>query len=261
MALNRDKGISVEHYSGQSKIHDRGEGGLSGVIRSILQKQGAVVVDAASITALTDSSTGTDNSTVGAISSPAVADVSGGTTGVLATGAGSIDTSADTVMNAYNALLQQANLVYAEVGAGDVAEGPGTATLPTVAAVDQVLAANTTDNDSLDFVTFTQIRNELLDAQATVISNVNRCRRIVGLAEITVAAGGGLSQATVYPGDGVPVTALTNGAAIAGGVTSVLKTAADAMLVELADNIAYFATSMDEVTGVVATTAIGYYAD
>jgi len=261
MALNRDKGISVEHFSGASKVHSRADGGLSGVIRSLLQKQGAVVVDAASITALTDNSTGTDNSTIGVVSSPAVADVSGGTTGVLATGAGSIDTSADTLMNAYATLTEQANLVYAELGAGDVLEGPGTAGGGTIAAVDQVLAANTTDNDSLDFEVFTSIRNELLNAQATVISNVNRCSRAVGLAEITVAAGAGSGQGTIYPGDAIPATALTNGAAVTGGVTSVLKSTSDAMLVELADNVAYLATTLDLVTNVVATTAIGYFAD
>ncbi len=262
MALNRDKGISDEHFSGASKVHSREDGGLAPVVRSILQKQGAVVVDGASIANLTDNSAGTDNSTVGVVASPVVSDVSGGTTGVLATGAGSLDTSADTIMNAYAVILERINAVYAELGAGSVGVGPGTiAVSGTIAAIDVVVTANSTDNDSLSFDSFTAIRNDLLNAQATLISNLNRCRRAVGLAEITVAAGAGSAQGAIASGDDLGTTAISNGAAIAGGVTSVLKTEVDAMLVDLQDNVAYFATTLDEVTDVDATSPIGYFAD
>ena len=214
-------------------------------------------MDAASITAITDNSGGSDNSAVGVAAAPVETDVSGGTTGVLSS---SFDTSADTVMVSFATVLEQANLVLAEIGAGSVGEGPETGGGGTIAALDVSVANNTNDTDAMSFESFSAASVDILDAQATVIAILDRCRKAVGLAVLVVDSGGGSGQGEIASGEDIGTAAIANGAADDDAVNGILATEVDAWLVDLQDNIAYFATVLDEVTNVAADLPITHYA-
>lgn len=187
-------------------------------------------------------------------------DLTGLTTGVTIA---SLDTAADTVMDAYATLAGQVNLVLAEVGGDSIDVGPGTDGSGTIGAIDDSAAANTVDTDATTFASAQAVRGDLEDAQYTVIEAVNVCRRSVGLADVPITGRQGVasrpdSGAGRINGEIEQGLDINQGAAIENAVVTDATTIAsavllaewDAMVDVLADNVALLADQLDAVTNI-----------
>jgi len=190
-------------------------------------------------------------------------DLTGLTTGVTAASA---NAAADTVMDAYATLVERANLVLAELDAGAAAEGPGTAGGGTIAAIDDTATANTDDTDAASFDSVRAVRQDLEDSQRTVVDLVNVCRRAVGLGPVPEAGVVGqrssASASAPVPADaegagrstkgrllsGHDLVAISDAANVDPPTAAVLLAEWDAFVDHLADNVAFLADQLDEVT-------------
>ncbi len=270
MALNRNRILTADAFTGAGKVHSKETAGLSDVVREIVIKQAATRISVENITALTDSSAGTASGDIELVVIPLEVNVDGLTTGVdFAT----VDASVDDIMDAYAVILEQANLVLSELGLGSVGEGPGTIAMSgTIAAVDILVDPNDDDDDSWDYTNAKTIFTELLDRQATVIKTVDIMLEAVGLPVNGQDAGAGFAQGTVlhsgtigspsgFSSVDIGTTAMTNATTVTGGtISTVTEVAVELALAIFANNIAELADQVDLVTNVVATTELNYVA-
>lgn len=171
-------------------------------------------------------------------------DVTGDTTGVTKA---SLNTAADTVMNAYATLMGRINSVRTVLGMGSLNDGPGTDGAGTIAAVDDTASANTTDDDAADYASAVAVLDDLDDALNTVVTALSQVRVAVGLATVPVLGN--------LPGDVEQGLDINQGAAIVdatdgtdSAASAVLLAEWDAALDVHSDNIAYLADLLDEVT-------------
>lgn len=184
-----DRVITRKQYDSAKHVHesaDRNES-LVAAVRRVSQKLAATDVAAASISSLTDNSGGTAGVVYATEDSGVLADndLTGLTTGVTAA---SLNTAADTVMNAYATLVEQANLVIDEIWGTsadfEADEGPGTAGSGTIAVIDDSASANSNNTDAATTVSARAVQRDLLHAQATVIHLIDDLREAVGLARV-----------------------------------------------------------------------------
>lgn len=189
---------------------------------------------------------------------PPVADTSsaGGAT------AASINTSADTLADAYAVLLTRINKARTLFGLGTVDDGPGTvATEGTIAAIDVDVAAASGDS-SASQASVAKMFGDLLHLQRHVVDALNEVVNAVGGAGM--AAFGGLAKYTGVPqiGAGKPeganltlnfltgTSAISDAATVAAGTsatTGVTEAAIETALVVLQKNVAELADMVDGV--------------
>lgn len=263
MARSTNNKVTANSFSGLGKVFQASDGGVGPALKAILIKLAGDQLATANLTGLTDSSGGTDGTTVAAIVFPTENDLESLTTGVSAASA---NTAADSVMNAYATIMARVNAARALLGMGSLQIGPGTDGAGTIAAVDDTAAANTTDTDAADLASVTVILNELLDAQKAVHYAIDEVKAAVGLAPLVVAAGAvsqGTVSATLNVRDGTnPGAAITNATVTTATTiqTAPLLTEWDAAIDVLSDNIAYFATSIDLATDLDGSEAMTHFA-
>lgn len=182
---------------------------------------------------------------------PAEADVSGGTTGCTAA---SVNTSMDTVADAQATLAGRVNAVLAvSAQAGSVSDGQGTDGAGTISAIDKDVAANTNDTDSVAYAGLRTVFDELLANQKALVLLITKLRRAVGLSDVPVTRAG--SNQGSQPVGFDLVATLTNTVSSADAVSSATEAAVEAALNDLADNVAFLADQLDEVTAVTGGSA------
>lgn len=185
MPKNFDRVVSAQHFVSAKRVHedaDRREDSLARIVRKLLQRDARTAVAAGSIAVLIDSSGGTAGAIYQSVADLTETDNTSTTNGVLAA---SLDTSADTVMNAYREILNKCTLVLdTALGLGTVDEGPGGAPNTTIEAIDATIAANTGDGDAVTFVSANAVVADLLHTQRHCINAVDDARESVGLARI-----------------------------------------------------------------------------
>lgn len=205
-------------------------------------------------TAVTFSDNGTGTHTIVAlkpVAVPAEADVSGGTTGCTAA---SVNTSMDTVADAQATLAGRVNALLALCAqAGSIDDGQGTDGAGTIAAIDVDVAANTNDTDSVAYAGLRTVFDELLANQKALLLVVNKLRRAVGLADADVSPAGS-NQGSQPRGFDLTAT-LTNTVSSADAVSSATEAAVEAALQDLADNVAFLADRVDEVSSIAGAAA------
>ena len=193
MPKNLDNSFGINHLVGSARVYEKGQEprSLSRHIRNLLQKDARNRVRKSNVAPMTDSSGGTaavqyEQSDSGVL---AANDLEGLTTGITSA---SLNTAADTVMNAYAVILERLNdAIFASLGAGAADEGPGTiATSGTIAAIDDTAANNGDDTDAASAVSARAVQADLLHAQSLVIKAIDDARVMVGLAR-QVPAGPG----------------------------------------------------------------------
>lgn len=245
MARDLSKGVGPSHFTGVRNVFGKGDdgGSLAGVVREHLRHSACVKIAAAAPAALTDSSGQTAGANLLAITVPVSVSIAGGTTGILNT---SLDTSLLTISAAYKELRTKVNQITALVGGGTFDVGTGAAANDIIEAIDVSVAANTTDNDSASFVAWRAAFNTLLDHQIRVAISIDDVRARVGLAPMAKATP---TQGTI-DNDLSLVAYDTTIDAIAGGLTSVTKTATDAILVLFGKNINLMATNLNAVRAI-----------
>ncbi len=258
MAIDRNRRVNYLHFTGGAKQYDRGTHGLTNAVRTLLQHAFRDQIIEANPAAMTDNSAGVAGAAIVAIPAITENDLETLTTGALATG---VDTAADTVMTAYATILEQLNdTVFALTGLGTVSEGPETGGTGTIAAVDDTIAPNTSDTDAVDFDSMTDIINDLKAAQHFVINATNLARRACGLGDVPVTPSP--TEGTVPAEDFTAMVFSTGTAAIANAVVTTatssgtiasapLETEIEALLDVFADNIAFLAVKVNEVTDVL----------
>lgn len=202
---------------------------------------------AGTVVDITDTGTGNHAmQAVGVAPRASAADVTDLTTSCTAA---TVDTSADTVMDAMAVLMERVNLIRVLLSAGSLDVGPGTiAASGTVAAFDVDVAVNSSNTTGTTFASWRAIEDDLLAAQRTLVDAINEVRAMVGLAGVPVAGEIG----------GTPEVGLdiNQGAAIANAVTTTattianaaLETEVEAFLAVLQDNAALFCDLLDDVT-------------
>lgn len=242
MAVDRDTRVTARAFRGDADVFN---GPLARHLRKSLQHAARSVLVDASITALTDNSGGSAGADVADIVVPPVFDSSsaGGATPA------SVDIAADTYMNAYATLAEQCNLVRAELQGDSQPEGPGTPGSGTIAALTQTVSAASGDS-SASQASVAQVFTDLLDSQRTITAGINELREAVGLAAVPTESSP--AQGGVNDGLDLP-SPISDAAAVAAGTsatTGVAKAAIDTALGLLADNIAFLADQLDEVTNV-----------
>lgn len=185
MAKNFDREVRIDHFRAGARVHDVREGSLADGFTKFLQDNARKQVAKSNVVALTDNSGGAAGvvyaqSDSGVLSSN---DLTGFTTGVTAA---SLNTAADTVMNAYAVLAERLNdAVFTPVGAGSLDEGPGTiAASGTVAVIDDTADMNTDDTDAASAVSARAVQRDLLHAQRTLMLAIDDARAMVGLARL-----------------------------------------------------------------------------
>ena len=251
-SINRNKVVRPGHFSGVSRVHSAGDGGLGQAVRQILVQQARNCIAASPPTDLTDNSGGTAGSDFAAVTRPSEADLTGLTTGVTAT---SLNTAADTVMNAYAVILDNLNDVSAVLGLPAVGEGPGTiAVADTIAVIDDSASANTGNTDSCTFASGSAVIDDLLNWQATVVGVLHTLQDAVGLTRTAWGTGASV-QGTAFAGFDGGTTAISNGANGADATSTFLLTQWDALVDVLSDNVALIADKADLIKDVTADAA------
>ena len=171
-------------------------------------------------------------------------DLTGLTTGFTIA---SWDTSVDEVFTAYATLQDRVNQFLRGIGAGTLADGPGTSGGATIASIDVDIAVNTNDTDATNLASANSAVTELLNSQKTLIDSINIARTAVGLARVP--------RTDVLVGTSDLTDGINSGAAATNGVvtdattiqTAPLEADAEIILVGLADNVAFLADQLDAV--------------
>lgn len=237
MAVDRAGRVPRSRFTGHSGV---GTGPLAQAVRTLLIKQAALHLDVVGTAGLTDTSGGTPGASVKAEAIPALADVtsSGGFTPA------SFNTARNNLRTAWATLIERCNLVRAALGMGSADDGPGTPGGGTIAAITVTLSAGT----GASAASWKSARAAILglqDFQRTVIANINECRAAVGLAACTEEASvGGFSD------DALTIPTVPDVATSATGADGMTLAAAQVVLNEMKDNVAFFADRLDEVTGI-----------
>lgn len=252
MATNRAGQLLPGNFAGSRRLFARGPLGLFGLVVDMLREAARTAARRLALSAMTDSSGGTSGGTVGTVTVPPVADTSasGGLTPA------SFNTIADTIANAYATLVERANLVRAVLGMGSAPTGPGTPGGGTVGAIAVAVSAASGDS-SASQSTVALVFASLLNAQATARRNVDEILAAVGMTLTTAAS----EQGTI-DGDLLTLPALADAAVVSAGTsatTGVAKTAVDAQLVILRNNVAYLTAKLSPAT-VAPTGALASYA-
>jgi hypothetical protein len=185
--------FGINHLVGASHVYEKGQedGALGRHIRNLLQKDARDRVRKSNAAPLVDNGGGTaavqyEQSDSGVL---AASDLTGLTDGVTAA---SLNTAADTVMDALAVILERLNdAVFGPLGAGSADEGPGTiAASGTVAVIDDSASAQGDNTDAASAASARPVQNDLLHAQKLVIHAIDDARVMVGLAR-QVPAGPG----------------------------------------------------------------------
>ncbi len=180
-------------------------------------------------------------------------DLTGLTTGATAA---SINIGADTVMDAYATVVEQINKVRAELGMGSLGTGPGALGAGTIAVIDDTVAANGGNTDAASYASVIPVFNDLLTMQSTVAAAVNEIRMACGLAKVE-----GPQKFVGKVRKGLDLAAISDAANHANPpVAAVLLAHVDAALDVLADNVAFLASRVDNVTAVADDMALLHYA-
>ncbi len=174
-------------------------------------------------------------------------DLTGLTTGLTSA---SLNTAADTVMDAYATLIGRVNSVRVPLGMGSLDDGPGTDGTGTVSAIDDTAAANSNNTDAATVASARTVLGDLLDAERTVVAAVNEVRAAVGLSEVTLfGTHGGDIEVGLDVNQGA---AIENAADGADATAAALLAEWDAAVDNLADNVALLVEKLDEATAQAA---------
>lgn len=199
---------------------------------------------------------------------------------VLGTTFGAANTVYDTIANAHSTLANRLNLVLAQINAGSMDDGQGTDGAGTIAAIDQTVGTDNTDeDDALVIADAIIVEAELRNNEATLVNAIERARSAVGLVTtptgLTLRNDFGVARASTFPGkpthavvdasetEGDLTATLTNAVA-SDATTSVLGVAElefDEHTESFAGNVALFAILIDEITASTGTkvTEISVY--
>ena len=197
---------------------------------------------------------------LGAIGQPValVSDDGAGDTDSFTAASG--NTSFDLVMTAYATLVERAVIAAASIGAGTINDGPGSGGSGTIAAIDVDVAANSSDTTGTTFASAETIVTELLNGQKTVADYISVLRFAVGLGRVPEANNVlGAVDAVGVNGAGADITNAVTTTAVT-ILVSATEAGIEALLVVLADNIAFLADQLDEVTDIAVNAALGAYA-
>jgi len=242
MAVNRSGRVKTNVFAGFANIVGTVGLGLYAIVKTILQELARSQVRRLGLPPLVDSSGGTAGAAIAAVTVPPVADTSSSGGATVA----SVNTAADTVMDAFAVIVTRANKARAVLGMGSAPTGPGTvATAGTIAVVDDSVSA-ASGNNSASQATVALMFADLLSRQRVVVANVDEIRAAVGLDAVPIT---GTVQGDDADLDGLTMDAITNAAAVAAGTsatTGVALSAIDAQLDILSDNIALLADLLDE---------------
>ncbi len=182
-----DHTIPSNHFTGQKNLHQNAEereNVLGALLRAIGQRFAQEDVDAASISALTDSSGGTAGVNYEEADSLAWSnnDITGFTTGVQSS---ALNTAADTFTAAYRELAEKINEIWDEIDpTSQMDVGPGAATDGTIDAVTVAVTANTGNTDAATWATARAVQEDLLHQQRTVIHTLDDALESVGLDRV-----------------------------------------------------------------------------
>jgi hypothetical protein len=206
-----------------------GANSVSAILRAIVQTQAAQSLNAAVVTDLVDSSTGTAASTVAL---PANVQATAQSGSNLATKA-ALEAAFATVLNGMGEVLAKANTMGTAIGLPVIVDGSGAAVVDgTIAAITKTVAGATT---GAQVAQTNEVINGLNDYLVTIAARVNELCAAVGVKTVKLS-GAGREQS--------PVSAKGLGTGTAAATTAVSKASADALLVVYANAVATLAAKL-----------------
>ena len=170
------------------------------------------------------------------------------------------DTSFDTLMDAYAVLEDYIDAGLLAIGAGTLDPGPGTvAVAGTVAAIDQDVAANSSNTTGVTFASVLAIVTEIENSQKTLIDAINILRVAIGLAVVPVASNvlGTVDEDGINGGDAISTCTTSTAITI---LASATEAGIEIWLAGMADNVAFLADMCDAIGDVAADTTTTQYA-
>jgi len=232
--------IKKTHFTGLSKVFDKGDEGLSALIRGLAQSVARTHID--TNLDLTDSSTGSADTDgiIEAQSSPLTAFTKAGTDCAPKAG---FDTAVGKIANAMAVLAEHVNTINTDLSLPAITDSTGgtVGTSGTVPALDKTLTA--VNSNCVDATTANATLAVIKTNMATLYGVVDRIAVAVGTSKLSSSLG------ELYSG-GVTLEAISStGTSVDGTADSTLADATvDAELTAIANNIATLSWKLDQIT-------------